>query len=241
MMYIGSNILFKSYCPINDKIGILIPTVAQVLDYEQEYYGLVSSLTAMPIDLMVQLDDAGIDFTKITEYELFQALFMGIREQDTHLIFGDLDLTKFEPGINPQNNTFVFYDEENDIVIDEAIYVAIAETLRKIHHLEKNIRKPGNIEGQMYMLQKERKRLKKLKNKPYKSSLEPLIIAMVNTAEFKYDFESVQNLTIFQFNESVRQVIHKIDYDNRMFGIYSGTVSATDIPKKDLTWIPQDK
>jgi len=240
-MAVENNILFKSFCPINDKIGIYIPTVDEVLENEADYYGLVSSLTAMPIDLMVQLDDAGIDFTEITEYQLFQSLFFGIREQDTHLIFGDLDLTKFEPGINPQNNTFIFYDEENDIVIDEAIYIEIAETLRKIHHLEKNIKKPGNLEGKLYMIQKERKRLKKLKDKKFVSQLEPLIVALVNTPEFKYDFATVQDLTIYQFNESVRQVIHKVEYNNRMFGIYSGTVSAKDLPQKDLTWIPQSK
>ena len=60
---------------------------------------------------------------------------------------------------------------------------------------------------------------------------------MVNTKEFKYDFESVRNLTIFQFNDSVQQIINKVDYDNRMIGVYSGTINAKDLSQDDLNWL----
>lgn len=233
------NILFKSSYPINDKINIIIPTVEQVLDNENAYYGLVSSLTAMPIDMMVQLDDIGIDFTEIDEYQLFQLMFMGIRSQDTSLIFGDLDLSKFEPAVNEENQQLVFLDAENDIVIDRAIYDNIANALRQIHHLEKNYRKPGNEEAKAYMLEKERRKLRRKKRTQEKSQLEPLIVSVVNTAEFKYDYEGTKKLTIYQFNESVRQVVRKTDYDNRMHGVYSGTVSAKDLDQSELTWIIQ--
>ena len=69
------NLLYKKSYAINDFISIMIPTVGEILDCEDEYYGLVAMLTAMPIDMMVQLDDAGIDFTSINEYELFLLLF----------------------------------------------------------------------------------------------------------------------------------------------------------------------
>ena len=55
--------------------------------------------------------------------------------------------------------------------------------------------------------------------------------------EIKYDFESVKNLSIYQFNESVKQIIRKVDYDNRMFGVYSGTISAKDLSQEDLDWL----
>lgn len=235
------NILYKSYYPINDKIHVIIPTVEEVLEDESNYYGLVSAFTAMPIDMMVQLYDAGIDFSTIDEYELFQSLFLGLRGQDTHLLFGDLDLSKFEPGINPQNNNFIFYDSENDIVIDRAIHNQIATVLRQIHHLEKNIRKPGNAEALDYMIKKERKRLKRLANKPYTSQLEPLIISMVNTEQYKYDFETTKYLTIYQFNQCVLQVIRKNDYNNLMHGVYSGTVDVKEVNKNQLTWIGREQ
>lgn len=233
----SNNLLFKRSCRINDDIEIIIPTVEEVLDDELTYYGLVSTLTSMPIDMMVQLADAGIDFTEINEYQLFQILFTSIQNQDTRLIFGDLDLTRFEPATSNQNGNFVFYDAENDIVIDESIYNMIATTLRKIHHLKKNVRKPGNIAAKDYMIEKERKRLRRRKNKPYESQLEPLILAMVNSEPYKYDFEGTRNLSIYQFNECVQQVIRKTDWNNRMYGIYSGSVSVKDLAPDELIWV----
>ena len=69
----------------------------------------------MPIDLMVQLDDIGIDFTSIDEYDLFLLMFTGLKNQDTKLIFGDLDLSKFELATNQENGNIVLVDKKNDI------------------------------------------------------------------------------------------------------------------------------
>ena len=81
------NLLYKRRYDITDKIYIAIPTVGEVVDKEDEYYSMVAALTSMPIDMMVQLDEIGIDFTKITEYELFIMLFHGLQVQDTSRIF----------------------------------------------------------------------------------------------------------------------------------------------------------
>lgn len=231
------NLLYQRQYAINDSIKIVIPTVGEVIDNEDEYYNLISLLTAMPVDLLVRLDEVGIDFTEINEYELFILLFEGMKNQDTHLVFGDLDLSKFEIMVNQQNGNVVLRDEENDITIDRAIHGQIAGVLRKIHHLEKNRRKPANEEAKKYMLERARAKAKRNKNRKQDSQLEGLIIAMVNTEQYKYDFERTRELTIYQFNESVRQIIKKVDYDNRMHGVYAGTISAKDMSPDDLNWL----
>lgn len=230
------NLLYKKAYDITDKIQVIIPTVGEVVDNEDEYYTMVTSLTAMPIDMMVQLDDIGIDFTQITEYELFLILFQGLKLQDTRLIFGDLDLTKFSRAINEKTGDSVLLDRENDIVIDRAIHNKIAETLRKIHHLEKNRRMPGNEEAKSYMLERARIKMKRRK-RAKASELEDLIIALVNTEQYKYNFDETRNLTIYQFNESVRQVVSKIDYEHRMAGVYAGTISSKDLSQEDFNWL----
>ena len=237
-MSISKSLLFEHEYKINDNIRIRIPTLREILEFgESNYYGLVTNLTAMPIDMLVELDDLGIDFTEINDYELFCLLFPLLKIQDTSLIFGELDLTKFEPAINEQNGMFVMLDRENDIMIDQAIQSQIADTLRKIHHLEKNIRKPANEEAKRYLLERARRKRKRNKNKPDSSQLESLIVAMVNTEEFKYNFESVKDLTIYQFNESVRQIIKKVDFNNKMIGVYAGTVDAKTLSQDDLNWL----
>lgn len=231
------NLLYKKTYPINDSIGIVVPTVGEILDDEDGYYSLVSILTAMPIDLMVQLDDAGIDFSEIDEYELFLLMFQGIREQNTKLVFGDLDLKLFEMAVNEQNGEYVLLDREHDIVIDRAIHGLIADALRKIHHLEKDIRKPGNEAAKKYLIERARKKQKRQKNRKEISQIEQLIVAMVNTEQYKYDFEGTRELSIYQFNESVRQVIQKVDYDNRMYGVYTGNINAKELSQDDLNWL----
>ena len=231
------NLLYQKRYVINDFISIVIPTVGEIIDNEDAYYNLVSVLTAMPIDLMVQLEDAGIDFTSINEYELFLLMFAGFKSQDTSLIFGDLDLSKFKIAVNEQNGNVVLLDEEHDIKIDRAIHGQIAGVLRKIHHLEKNRRKPANDEAKQFMLKRARDKMKRRKNRTEESQLESLIVAMVNAEQYKYDFEGTRELSIYQFNESVRQVIKKVDYDNRMYGVYTGTINAKELSQDDLNWL----
>ena len=231
------NLLYHKELPINDKIKIVIPTVGEILKDEDSYYGLVSLLTAMPIDFMVQLDDMGIDFTSINEYELFLVVFSLIREADTSLIFKDLDMTRFVLKISDQNGLPILHDEVNDIVIDRAIQGKIATAIRTIHHLEKNRRKPGNDEAKEYMLKRAREKALRNKNKVEDSQLESLIVALVNTEQYKYNYETTKDLTIYQFNESVRQIVHKIDYDNKMHGIYAGTIDPKGLNRDELNWL----
>lgn len=231
------SLLFQTECPITDKISIRIPTVGEVVDHEDDYYTTVSMLTAMPIDFMVQLDDMNIDFTEIDDYDLFLILFPSVREMDTKLIFGDIDLHKLEFARHVETGAPVLYDAENDIVIDRVVQTRIADTLRKIHHFEKDNRKPGNEEARKYMLERARKKAMRRKRRKRQSQLEQLIVAMVNTEQFKYGYEGTRELTIYQFNESVRQIQHKVDYDNKMHGIYSGTVDPKSISQDDLNWL----
>ena len=231
------NFLYKRSIPINDKIGVCVPTVGEIIANEDDYYSMVSLFTAMPIDYMVALEDAGIDFTSINEWQMFLIFFTGIKGRDLHLILGDLDLSKFDVGVSEDNGDVVLLDTENDIRIDREVHGKIANALRKIHHLEKNRRKPANDDAKQYMLERARKKMKRKQGRVEDSQLEPLIIAMVNTEQFKYDFEGTLELSIYQFNESVRQIIKKVDYDNRMYGIYAGTVSAKDLSPDDLNWL----
>lgn len=233
----GTCLLYGRSLPITEQISLAVPTVGEILDHEEDYYALVSMLTAMPIDFMVQLDDIGVDFTTINEYELFLILFNTIREMDTKLIFGDLDLSRFELAKHIESGMPVVYDEIDDIVIDRVVHTKIANALREMHHLEKDVRKPGNQEAKEYLLERARKKLKRRKKRREKSQLQQLIVAMVNTEQFKYDFNGVRELTIYQFNESVRQIQHKIDYDNKMHGIYAGTVDPKKINQDELNWL----
>ena len=75
------------------------------------------------------------------------------------------------------------------------------------------------------------------KNKEPTSQLESLIVALVNTEQYKYNYEETRNMSIYQFNSSLQQIIHKIGYDNRMHGVYAGTVDYKSLKPADLNWL----
>ena len=220
-------------------LSLRIPTVGEILEDEDKYYGIVSSLTASPFQYMVQLDDMGIDYTQITDYQLFMMLFPMYAQSDLSLIFGDLDTSDFNVYINQDDDSQVIYSPSNNIVIDELVYNDLSDMIRKINLFEKVKSKPGNESARKYLLEKERKKQKRNAKKPRFPYLEKMVIALVNTSEFPYNYETCMDLSIYKFNQSLQQIQRKIAFDNTMVGVYAGTVDTSKMADKDaLSWIP---
>ena len=222
-------------------LSIRIPTVGEILEDEEHYYSLVSSLTATPFQYMVQLDDMGIDFTTINDWELFMMLFPSFAKTDVSLLFGNLDLSDISIYKNSQNDSIVLYSPKNDIVIDELVYNDIVKYIRKINNLKRENRKPGNDEAKEFRIKLERKKQKRNTKKPKEPYLEKLVVALVNTSEFPYNYETCMDLSIYKFNQSFKQIQQKITFDNTMIGVYAGTVDTSKIKDKScLSWIPMN-
>lgn len=118
------------------KLSIRIPTVGEILEDEFTYYNIVSSLTASSFQYMVQLDDMGIDFTTVSDYELFKMLFLIYTKSDLSIIFGDLDVSDFEVYKEKNGDTFI-YSPNNGIEINEKVYNDLVDIIRKINLLKK--------------------------------------------------------------------------------------------------------
>lgn len=235
----NKSLLKLSSVNILPNLSIRIPTVGEILENEQHYYSLISSLTATPFQYMVQLDDMGIDFMKITEYELFMMLFPLLSKGDMGILFGDTDLSDITMCKNNQNDMFVLHSKKNNITIDEFAYNQIADVIRKINCLKKDNRKPGNDEAKEFRIKLERKKQKRNSNKPYEPYLEKLVIALVNRPEFKYNYKTVEDLTIYQFNQSFEQIKTSINFDNTMIGVYAGTIDTSKLKDRScLSWLP---
>lgn len=231
------SMLYQTTYKINEHISIKIPTVSEIIDNEDEYFGTVALIISTPYDMMVQLDDINIDFTKINEWDLFCLLFKELQTRDLSLIFGDLDLGGFETAINKQNGNIVLRNYKTGAVIDRAIHGKISKFLRDILYLEKNNKRPANDEAKKFMIDRARRRLKRHSKRLEKSQLEGHIIALVNTAEFPYDYDSVRGLTIYQFYASLHQIVKKVKFDNLMIGCYAGTVNMKELDQNELNWI----
>lgn len=233
------SLLKLSFVDILPNLSVRIPTVGEILEDEQNYYNLISSLTATPYQYMVQLDDVGIDFTTITDYQLFMMLFPSFTQSDLSILFGNTDLSDIFVKNDPKNDLPIMYSPRNQITINEFVYNQIAETIRKINNLNKENRKPGNDEAKKFRIKLERKKQKRNAKKPYEPYLEKLVVALVNRPEFKYNYEQVDKLTIYQFNQSFEQIKTSINFDNTMIGVYAGTVDTSKIKDRScLSWLP---
>lgn len=233
------SLLKLSSIDILPNLSVRIPTVGEILDDERHYYNLVSSLTATPFQYMVQLDDMGIDFTKINDYQLFTMLLPSFAHERMDILFGNTDLSDLSVLRNPQNGTPILYSAKNNLIIDEFVYSKIVNCIRKINNLKREARTPGNREAKEFRINLERKKQKRNAANPYEPFLEKLIVALVNRPEFKYSYTQVEDLTIYQFNQSFEQIKTSITFDNTMTGIYAGTVDTTKIKDKScLSWIP---
>lgn len=237
------NLLRISDYEINDKISVHVPTVNEIFDFgDQKYYSIVQTLIATPFDLMVELDDIGIDYETITNYQLFLLMMESIaaNEENTEILFGDLDLRNFKAAKNTKNGERVFYDPTNDIVIDQMIALEICNAIRIIHFWEAPLGRAGNNEAKRYLIERKRLKRQRLAKKPYKSFLEGIIISLVNTEEFKYDYDTVMDLSVYKLNASWRQIQKKKHWEQTMNGAYFGTVDLNKIDLEKLSWLSPD-
>ena len=91
-----TSLLKSNEVHIKDGLNLYIPTVGEVLHNEQGYYSLATSLTASPKSFMVQLDDAGKDYTTISEWDLFCMLFQQLSEQARMLVLHKLTMERIQ-------------------------------------------------------------------------------------------------------------------------------------------------
>lgn len=230
------NILYKTEYKINDRITLKIPTIGEVINNETEYYNNVSWITATPFDMMVQLDEMNIDFTQISDWDLFCILFCELQFRDLSLIFKNIKLSDFTTAINKQNGMLVFVNQQTGAVIDRAIHEQICRFLRRILCFERSEKRPANEEAKKFMIERA-KRKQKRSAKREGSFLEDQIIALVNAPGYPYDYQSTLDLTIYQFNMSLRQTVKKDAYDKIMTGYYTGTIDVKNINSEVLNWI----
>lgn len=228
---------------VNDKISVHVPTVAEIRDYGQdEYYYIARILTSVPFDMMVQLDDLGIDFEAIDEYDLFLFMLQGFIAQGTDLsiFLGHYDFSNMRLVENKETKEILAVNERDECVIDRLIYLEISDALRRIHFWEKTLDKPGNKAAKEYLIKRNRKKQerarKKIKDTDL-SYLDDLIVRLTNTEEFKYNYEQCEALSIYRFNASAKQIIRKKNWDKLMIGVYAGTVDTKKVDIVKPHWM----
>lgn len=223
---------------INDKITIYQPSIGEVVTFgERKYYSMIHTLTCIPSDMKSQLDDMGINYMEISDFELFVMLSRGLTSDVTKLVLGDLDLSKFGLYTNAENGELILYDQEHDITIDRLIYMKMVECLRKMHSIKPKIEKAANETTRKILIQLDRDRIKKSQKEPYKSQLKSLISAMMRYPGFKYKKNELRECGLYEFMDTVQGAQIYVSTTALLSGMYSGMIDTSKINKKEFNWM----
>lgn len=223
---------------INQHITMRQPTLDEICNYgEREYYFLIQNLCATPADhKLIIWESMKTYWEQIDEYLWFIQIFNTIKMLDMSIIFRDLNAESFQIVENPKVGELVLRNEDG-IVIDRAIHHYLTDYLRQVHRLKKNVDTGYNNSTRDAMIEDDKDARDLAAKKPYQSILLPLISAMTNSSEFKYRFDDVWSLPIGAFMDSVERVQKNKNYEHLMHGVYSGSIDAKSISKKELMWI----
>ena len=223
---------------ICDGLTLFQPTLQEVKEYgEEKFYNTFWTFCSSPWDMPSALDDIGINFMKISEWELFQSIALGLKQEQTKLIFGDLDFSKFRLMQRTQEDgtqDVVLYDGK--LLRDEKVYKQFIVYVRAMIGFEHSGKKAGNETTRKILIQEDRKQRKRNAKKAYESVLFNGIISLVNTEEFKYNYRTVMELTLFQFTKSLVQIQGKKAACALMQGSMSGFCDTSKIPQRDFQW-----
>lgn len=229
---------------INDDISIRQPDLGEIRDYgEKRYFNMVHTLCSVGADLKWQLEDIGIDYTKIPDYELFYSILTGgYCKEDTKILFGntlDFSQMKIVHDDNIKDNVMIQFLENGDqIRIDKFIYSSIVNILRKMHKFKRNDEIPGNETTRQILIDDAREEYEENKNKPSKSYLLPLISTMVNSEGFKRNDITVFDMKIRAFMDSVSRVSKIKNAELLLQSGYSGFgIDLKKIDKESLNYM----
>lgn len=225
--------------PFDIGVGITLyqPTMSEIAEFgENEYLNVVSAVTSEPFDVPYYLDQMGIDFEKIKPFELFCMMIMGIPKENTRLLFGDLDFSKFIPV--QKENDLVLMNKEG-IVIDSLTRDRIADNVRRMHGLPKNILTScENKFTHDLMIMQQKKTIDRARrrkdlfgdNSQYASLISSL-------ASEWHSYDKIFDLKVGQFFDAIIRLGYKQNANNLYHGLYSGCMSFKNINKKDLDWM----
>lgn len=236
----------KIYCgydvKINDFITIRQPSVREIIEYgDNKYYSMVHTLCSVGADLKWQLDDMGIDYTKIEDFELFYSILaMRFSVKETRILFGDkIDFSKMLVMYNKELDEHVMIQKFEDgsfVQIDRYVYSCIMNILRKIHKMKRNDEIPANETTRKILIEDARDEYEMNKSKKTKSYLLPLLSTVVSTngGNRKY----VLDLNIYAFMDCVARFGKIKNADLLLSSGYSGFgIDLKKIDKEETNWM----
>lgn len=250
--------LFRYPLKLSDQCTIYQPTIGNIIDYgEKQFFGLLNIFISHTTQYRVQLWHKGIDWNKISDWELFASLCSQLKHEQTQILFGDFDfynimslplpLTDEQIKENEEHKNdkkfkkhkpkFLLINPQKGLVFTEEMYNLSAEYLRTMFNIfPKNERVKGRSFKEEIIVFEELENSNR-KDDNNSSFLSPLISACTNHPGFKYKLDELKDVGICQFMDSVQrlQVYESTVALNR--GAYSGFCDLSKVDKNNFNFM----
>lgn len=219
------------------QIPILCPTIKEIVEFgEREYYNTVYVLCSTPSDYKSILFDMGLDWEELSEFQFFHILSQSLPQSKTKLLLGDVDLSKMKLYPHPENEgEVILADKESGIIIDEYVYLKIAEYIRQMHGLKKNVERAKNKRTKRVMIEYDRQLRESRSESEYKSMLFPLVTSL--KAKMGYTLDYIGQMHIVEFMNDINRLNVIRNSDALFNAMYSGFCDTSKIDKKELNWM----
>lgn len=205
---------------------------------EDKYAQIVNIFTARPYDFMVELEDSGVNYLSLTNYDLFLELISNDMEMNYKLFLRDIN--ELTPMINTSNDEIVLYDKQNDVIIDRMIYEEISNFIRRINMIQQKPPHTPNTQMMKQMLiddmRAKRERSKYERKILKQSELSNLIRFVVWNNQAGYNYDNIWSLKIYQLYEGLISLQKTDNYKNTMLGLYTGNVDGSKINFEEISW-----
>lgn len=214
----------------------MCPTIKQIVEFgEQQYYSVVHTLAATPSDFKAPLWDMKLDWEEITDFQFFIMLTQSLPQDKTKLLLGDVDLSKMKLYPHPENeDEVILADKENGFIIDEYIYLKMAEYIRQMHDLKKNVEHAKNKRTKRALLEYDRQLRESRSDSEYKSFLFPLVTSL--KAKMGYTLDYIGQMHIVEFMYDINRLNVIRNADALLGATYSGFCDTSKIDKKQMDW-----
>lgn len=214
----------------------MCPTIKQIVEFgEQQYYSVVHTLAATPSDFKAPLWDMKLDWEEITDFQFFIMLIQSLPQDKTKLLLGDVDLSKMKLYPHPENeDEVILADKENGFIIDEYIYLKMAEYIRQMHGLKKNVEHAKNKRTKRALLEYDRQLRESRSDSEYKSFLFPLVTSL--KVKMGYTLDYIGQMHIVEFMNDINRLNIIRSADALLGATYSGFCDTSKIDKKQMDW-----
>lgn len=235
---------------VGNGMTIYQPTIGQILNIgEEKFYSTLYIFVGNPTMFRLQLWDMGVDWNKITSYDLFMSMITGINKEVSDLLFGDFDFSSFAlygkniEQINDDGETEIIqiptlYSQSLDIEISKDNYTIISEYLQVMFNIHPKVERAKGRATKEAIIEEDRMNLAmRQKEKQSGSILLPLISSCLNHPGFKYKLNELEDVGICYFMDSVQRLQVYESSTAVMKGMYSGFVDGSKIKPENYNWM----